>query len=84
MSQPFTPLNEQAKAIVAALSGTDFEARPGYFSSQNFCLAVPVGSPVRSFKLGRLLAGVEADVSYDLWPNGMQYVVFPDASVRLG
>lgn len=78
----FTPKNELATQVLAALSGTEFEPEPGYFRSQNFCIGVPVG-PTGAFKLGQLLANIVTEVSYDLWPNGKQYVAFPAASVRL-
>jgi hypothetical protein len=85
-AQPtIVPTNELARQILLALESSEFEPRAGYFSSQSFCLAVPVGLPSDSFKLGKLLSFVsELEVSYDIFPNGRQFVVFPAALVRLG
>lgn len=78
------PKNEQAKQIMQALESSEFKPTSGYFCSQSYCLAVPVGLPTDSFRLGKLLPFVlDVEVSYDIFPNGRQFVVFPSALVSL-
>lgn len=83
--QILVPLNDVARQVLAALEKSQFAPQGGYFSTQSFCLAVPVGLPVDSFQLGVLLSCIDSlEVSHDHWPNGRQFVVFPAALVRLG